>query len=120
MPKKLTSIFLRESLRLLEEKVSTEDANANLMYKAGLFAAQNIQKIAQDSKKPIVFFIGPGNNGGDGIVAATLLKKKHFNILIYLIVNKDKFKSDLYNLLDKWEECGGTYIQEIPKFKFFR
>lgn len=64
---------------------------------AGLSVAQAIQvsQLAK-SKKRILTIVGPGNNGGDGLVASRYLKEYGYDIEIY--VPKEP-KNDLYKRL---------------------
>ncbi len=60
-----------------------------LMEVAGLRLAEFIVSKVSKEKK-IVFFIGSGNNGGDGLVAARYLTSWKFNIDIILIKQRSK------------------------------
>ncbi|MDR1582014.1 MAG: NAD(P)H-hydrate dehydratase [Prevotellaceae bacterium] len=42
-----------------------------------------------DRQIPLLFIIGKGNNGGDGLAVARILKQKDFNCSIYLAYGKD-------------------------------
>jgi len=46
----------------------------------------------QDRK--VVVFVGPGNNGGDGLVIARLLAARMARPLVFLLVSADKLKGD--------------------------
>lgn len=43
---------------------------------------------------PIIVFCGIGNNGGDGLVIARLLKKKGFSVVVYVIEFSKKYSPD--------------------------
>jgi NAD(P)H-hydrate epimerase len=45
---------------------------------------QNINR-----QTPLLFVIGKGNNGGDGLAVARILRQKGFNCSVYLVYNKD-------------------------------
>ncbi|MBI4223384.1 MAG: hypothetical protein HY609_00485 [Deltaproteobacteria bacterium] len=47
-----------------------------LMQNAGRAVARELMRVAKASEGPVVFFIGKGNNGGDGKFAADILSKK--------------------------------------------
>ena len=57
-----------------EAGVSTQTLMAN----AGKKIAQIILEQAKPKEGPIVFLIGKGNNGGDGLVAAKYLSEKKY------------------------------------------
>ncbi|PNX51073.1 MAG: hypothetical protein BV458_12055 [Thermoplasmata archaeon M9B2D] len=54
-----------------------------LMERAGEKVAMNIEKIFKGSTVTIVS--GPGNNGGDGLVAARLLLTKGYDVKVFLV-----------------------------------
>ena len=77
-----------------------------LMELAGFSVAQAIQKeypLDQDGKKSSVFIIvGPGNNGGDGLVCARHLKLFGYNPIVYYPIRskRTEFYSQLVNQLE--------------------
>ncbi|KAJ1994556.1 hypothetical protein GGI25_003096 [Coemansia spiralis] len=77
-----------------------------LMELAGLSVAESIAK--EYPKGKILVCIGPGNNGGDGLVAARHLSHFGYQLSLYCPV---KPKKDLYrNLL---HQCNAHCIQEV-------
>lgn len=60
-----------------------------LMQNAGRAVARELMRLAPASEGPIVFFIGKGNNGGDGLAAAEILKKRKYEVVLI------PFESDL-------------------------
>lgn len=70
-----------------------------LMENAGIAIAQKILEIITDKSKSIGVLVGPGNNGGDGLVIARYLQRCKISIQVYLFAPKEKFKGDaLLNL----------------------
>jgi len=71
--------------RYLEEKANKAGlAYAQMMENAGRGAAQAIQRRWGTKGKRIVVLIGPGNNGGDGLVAAHYLKEMSALVTCYI------------------------------------
>ena len=69
-----------------------------LMEIAGLRLAEFIQSKLNKNNK-VYFFIGPGNNGGDGLVAARFLNAWNISVKIILIKNESKYsKISRYHL----------------------
>ncbi|KAK9371728.1 YjeF N-terminal domain-containing protein [Lipomyces chichibuensis] len=68
-----------------------------LMELAGLSCAQAVYKShPPESKRKVLIIAGPGNNGGDGLVAARHLKLFGYNPMVYYPKRPNK---DLYNRL---------------------
>ncbi|MEO1564453.1 MAG: NAD(P)H-hydrate dehydratase [Pseudomonadota bacterium] len=78
-----------------------------LMENAGRAVADEAEKmIAPDAR--IIVLCGPGNNGGDGFVAARHLKERGYNVHVYLYGDVDKLKGDAAEMARQWLEVGGT------------
>jgi len=71
--------------RYLEEKANEAGLPyAQMMESAGRGAAQAIQRRLGAGGKRIVVLIGPGNNGGDGLVAAHHLQEMSARVTCYI------------------------------------
>lgn len=69
---------------------------AGLMENAGKAVAEEIRRIlGQVEQKPILFLIGPGNNGGDGLVAARHLYDWGAYPGVYLLAERPSDDSNL-------------------------
>lgn len=53
-----------------------------LMERAGLAVVRAVSRMIPPESGVVVVFAGPGNNGGDGFVAARLLREKGYNIVV--------------------------------------
>ncbi len=53
---------------------------------------------------PVIVFSGIGNNGGDGLVIARLLKNKGFKVIIYVVEFSKKYSPDFSENLKKLEK----------------
>lgn len=56
-----------------------------LMLRAGIALADLATEIMRDITAPIVVLCGKGNNGGDGYVAANIMSKRGYKLLIYAV-----------------------------------
>ncbi len=92
-------ILTVEQMRNIERKANANGLSyAQMMHNAGHAAANEIMTnlILAQNKQHIVLLIGPGNNGGDGLVCAAALHDAHLhNLNIYVYI----FKSTPQNAL---------------------
>ena len=72
-------------------------------------AAALAEKAAEIAKKPnAAVFCGSGNNGGDGIAAARLLKGKGFTVRAFLVGSREKLTPDSRAMEERLKACGLT------------
>ncbi len=65
-----------------------------LMENAGRSVAEIVTGILPSPKSSIFLFCGKGNNGGDGLVAARYLAKRHYPVQIFLFCQPSDLKND--------------------------
>jgi hydroxyethylthiazole kinase-like uncharacterized protein yjeF len=86
---------------LAHEDVAVLDANAEalgvpterLMENAGRAVADHVAE--RVSPGPVTVLAGPGNNGGDGLVAARLLAERGYRVRVVTPVQDAAFKTDI-------------------------
>ena len=85
-------IVTNEEMHDLEEKSATAGVSVeSLMQNAGLAVALNVKEIAGNlSGVPLLVLIGPGNNGGDGLVAANHLTEWGAEVTAYFALPRKK------------------------------
>ncbi len=82
------------------DRESSEDYNIPsilLMENAGIAIALKtlmILPIITENTLPIAVLIGPGNNGGDGLVIARYFFVHHIPVKVFIIGSEEKFKGD--------------------------
>lgn len=96
-------------IRAIEEAHGTQ----GLMERAGLAAAELAADIAE-AGRPILVLAGPGNNGGDALVAARHLKYRWHAVELVFSGDAGRLQPDARAALDAWLACGGTLRAEIP------
>ncbi len=111
--KLVTPEEMREIDRLTIEKYNIP--GLRLMENAGLSVALLILK--RDIDLSNIFVIcGKGNNGGDGLVLARVLKIRGYNPKVILIAKKDELTGDAKVNLDTFLDLEGTEVHEITEF----
>lgn len=76
-------------------------SGANLMANAGAVVAKAIMR--KWPKQPVLFICGAGNNGGDGFIAANLLKQAGWPVQLALFANLDDLQGDAGWAASQWQ-----------------
>ena len=76
-------------------------AGLTLMENAGRAVAQAVS--GQSSSGRVVVLAGPGNNGGDGFVAARLLAEQGYAVTVLLAAALDQLKGDAAAAAKAWD-----------------
>lgn len=84
------------------------------MAKAGMALATLAEELAGNEADPILIMAGPGNNGGDAMVAARHLKAKWHQVIVVLAADPAKLPADAANAYHAWLNDGGSCIDSIP------
>ena len=105
-----TPLYLTADIRRIEAR----HAHVSLMERAGLAAAQLARTLAGDSGKPILIVAGPGNNGGDGFVAARYLKQWFHAVTVVFCGEVAKLPHDAAGAYARWRAAGGTTVDHLP------
>lgn len=69
-------IYTTAEIRRIEHAAG----EAPLMERAGAAAAALAMKLVAENKKDVLVLSGPGNNGGDALIAANLLQERFFRV----------------------------------------
>jgi hydroxyethylthiazole kinase-like uncharacterized protein yjeF len=102
------------ALRALEQRFS----DVPLMERAGAAAAKLAAELQQGLTGTPLIFVGPGNNGGDGLVVARLLKEKGFAPVVVSRAAPERMPADARHAWDAWIAAGGKVVPDVPAGKF--
>jgi hydroxyethylthiazole kinase-like uncharacterized protein yjeF len=104
--KVLTAAQMREADRLTTERYGIP--SGKLMENAGTAIADFLRKKFPDLvSRKILVLCGKGNNGGDGMVVARLLKSLHCAVTVYLFANPGSLEGDAAANLKRWQQGRG-------------
>jgi len=106
----VTAEQMRELDRLTIQKRGVP--SLTLMERAGEAIAQAIlERFARNAKKGVLLVAGKGNNGGDGLVVARLLKKKRIPTEVALLARRDALSSDAAHNLRAYLKLKGKVTE---------
>lgn len=94
-------VVTSEEMTLIDKKTIEEYgvSSLTLMERAGKAVAQRIKEHFKKGK--VLIIAGPGNNGGDGMVAARYLKRAGFKVKVYLVFEKEKLSPEARTQLER-------------------
>ncbi len=97
----MAEIFNSEEMRRFEQTQFVKKSSYVYMQKAGYQVFKFIN--ANLKKKNIIVLCGPGNNGGDGFIAATHLMNHGYFVTVYIYASTDKYKGDALKALKEFK-----------------
>ena len=95
----LTTSEMGEADRLA---VETGVPSLGLMERAGKAIAEAAIDMTWGPDTRIAVLCGPGNNGGDGFVAARYLRDRGFDVRVFLLGDKSALKGDAAEMARRW------------------
>ncbi|MCK6391037.1 MAG: NAD(P)H-hydrate dehydratase [Azonexus sp.] len=103
-------LCLASTLRRLEQRY----ADCALMQRAGLAAAEFALNVRVDRAGPVLVLAGPGNNGGDAIEAARVLRERQIEVCVVLAGDPDRLPPDAAAAYARFCAAGGETLSAIP------
>ena len=89
-----------------------------LMEQAGQAAAQLARQLKADRQHPVLILAGPGNNGGDALVAARLLQQAGDAVAVVLLASPDSLPPAARQAWQAWLASGGECLAAPPAGPF--
>src|SRR5882762_5116845 len=114
MHEPFTPVFLVREIREIERAAVAQASTQPLMERAGLAVAEHARELMGDKEKRILLLTGPGNNGGDALVAARHLKQWWFDVTVVFTGVESKLPEDAKAALAEWKTAGGAVHASIP------
>lgn len=99
------------TLRAIEARHAA--AEPPLMERAGAALAAEIRHLLPNNA-PLLIVAGPGNNGGDGLVAARLLKQAGIPPTVVFAGDAGRLPRDARAAFDAWQAVGGDVLTDMP------
>jgi hydroxyethylthiazole kinase-like uncharacterized protein yjeF len=96
---------LLDNLTIKQQQITSME----LMERAALQVFLWLVNHFYDKKKVYHIFCGVGNNGGDGLVVARLLKQNYFTVYVYVIPFSERFSEDFQINLERLKEVNLGY-----------
>jgi ADP-dependent NAD(P)H-hydrate dehydratase / NAD(P)H-hydrate epimerase len=109
----VTAEEMREMDRLTIQKSGVP--SLTLMERAGEGVTQAVlERYGRTAKRGVLVVAGKGNNGGDGLVVARLLKKKRFPCEVALLAQRDQLSPDASHNLRAYQKIKGRLVEIGP------
>ena len=103
-------LFTSPALRRLEQIHAAEP----LMERAGLAAAEWASELATPGGA-VLILAGPGNNGGDALVAARRLRERFFATVVVFAGDPERLPADARQAWDALLASGHPVLHDIPE-----
>ena len=107
-------LFTADDIRAIDRQWADSHPAISLMEKAGAAAAELAGMLGNESGDPVLVLIGPGNNGGDALVAARLLAAQGCRVVAASRADPARLPPDAARAWAAWREASGTILTDIP------
>jgi len=114
-PEAALPVYRTDEIRRIESLAHSAAGSPRLMEIAGLAAAQLARDLVPDGGKSVLVLAGPGNNGGDALVAARHLKQWWHRVSLVFTGQRSKLSADAAAAFDAWAESGGVVLTDPPR-----
>lgn len=109
-----SALYLAADIHAGERLWTAAHPHDTLMEKAGVAAAEWAGVLADNSGEPALILAGPGNNGGDALVAARHLSARGFRVVVASRADPARLPRDALRAWDAWFQLGGSVLAGLP------
>jgi len=99
----MKTVTVEEMRRIEAESDAAGHSYAAMMENAGRSVAEAITARRKVEGKSILVLVGPGNNGGDGLVAARYLAEDGAHVMCYMLRARDPAEDENFRLIQDGE-----------------
>ncbi|MEW5966401.1 MAG: NAD(P)H-hydrate dehydratase [Pseudomonadota bacterium] len=107
-------LFTAADIRAVERRWTARHPDRPLMREAGEVAADLAAQLALDTGAPVLVLAGPGNNGGDALVAARHLAARGYRVVAVSRADPARLPPDAAAARAAWQDGGGTLLPDLP------
>ena len=107
-------LFTAADIRDIDRNWASAHPGTSLIERAGIATAELAGSLARESGEPVLILAGPGNNGGDALVAARELAAQGFGVHVVSCADPSRLPPDAARAWRAWVETGGTILADIP------
>lgn len=107
-------IYRTAEIHDIEQRWLLANPGISLMERAGLAAAEHARDLLGDGYRVLVV-CGPGNNGGDGLVAARHLREWGYPVAAVLLGDPGKLPADAAQAHSRFLAAGGALDRSFPE-----
>lgn len=115
----LPFLYTAAELQEIERLHAATHPEHSLMERAGVAAARLALTLADETGGPMLVLVGPGNNGGDALVAACALREQGISVHVASLAGTADslpagLAGDAHRARARWLEGGGTLLDALP------
>ena len=107
-------LFNAVASRRIEQMALAASAPHALMAAAGLGVARLTLAVAPQAKR-VQVWSGPGNNGGDGLVAARQLHQAGLDVAVNLLGDASRLPTDALHALSQARQAGVRIVEGLDR-----
>lgn len=107
-------LFRAADIRAIEARWQAAHPETGLMARAAAATAAWAGALARDTGEPVLVLAGPGNNGGDALMAACLLTERGSRVIVVSEADPARLPADATHAWEAWHARGGIVQPDLP------